>query len=235
MADVEKLLSDYIAEHRERGRADPRPYLERLEGADRSLLDALIGGYLTRARRPWSAAEYADSPSERAVRAITSKWDDWELAEEPKPWTELLPTLRERAEIKRSELVSRLARAIGHPGEAERVGAYYHQMESGKLPSEGVSDTVLAALGDLLGESAAKLRAAGSAIGAGADRAQVASRVAFARTAIRDPAYEGGKALDGLAEQAPAAAPAGGEKASAPAATAEAERDEVDRLFTGGP
>jgi hypothetical protein len=221
MPDVDTLFRDYVAEHRAGGRADPSGYLEQLEGTDRRELAALIEGYLARAPgRAWDAGPYAGSPAERTARSIAAKWDEWELADEPQPWTELLPALRNRARVKRRELVERLAEAIGFPADVERVGAYYHQMETGSLPSEGVSGRVLSALGELLGESAERLRAAGSAIGAGADREQVASQVAFARTATRDPAYEG------TTDQSVKA------KASSDAV---AEPDEVDRLFTGGP
>lgn len=231
MPDIDTLFREYIEEHRSGGRADPSGYLEQLEGTDRRELETLIDGYLARApRKPWDAEAFAGSPAERAARSIASRWDEWELAEEPRPWTELLPALREKARIKRRDLVERLAGAIGHPGEAERVGAYYHQMEIGKLPSEGVSNQVLDALGKLLGESAERLRAAGSAIGAGEDRAEVFTKVAFARTAIRNPAYE----TEGSFEIPQLEADLG--EASRPLSDApEPEPDEVDRLFTGGP
>jgi hypothetical protein len=224
MADVEQLYRDYVAEHRAGGEADPRAYLAQLAGSDRDELEALIAGYLRRAPgREWDAEAYAGSPAENAATSIAARWDGWELAAEPRPWTELLPALRERAQIKRAELVGRLAEAIGFPAEAERVGAYYHQMEIGRLPSEGVSDRVLGALGELLGESAATLRAAGSAISAGEDREQVATMVAFARTAIRDPAYAAEADESGTLELA-----------SGPPVSSQAE-DALDRLFTGGP
>jgi hypothetical protein len=223
MPDVDTLFRDYVAEHRSGGTADPSSYLEQLDGDDRRELAALIDGYLTRAPgKAWDADAYAGSPAERVTRSIVAKWDEWELGEEPQPWTELLPALRNRAQVKRRELVERLADAIGFPSEVERVSAYYHQMETGSLPSEGVSNRVLGALGELLGESAERLRAAGSAIGAGEDQAEVTTRVAFARKATQDPDY-----LVDASASAPAAA--------TPAGPAEDEADEVDRLFTGGP
>lgn len=236
MADVETLFRDYVAAHRQDGRVDPRAYLERLAGAERAELEALIAAYLRRAPgRSWDPDAYAGSPAERAVQRIQGAWRDWELAPEPEPWPELLPSLRQRARIKRSDLVRRLAEAIGWPGEAERVGRYYHQMETGQLPSEGVSDRVLEALGELVQTPAALLRAAGSAIGAGENPERVAERVVFARTAARNPAYAGdegvvaGGAPPGDAEPIEAGPPARGEESP------EAEPDELDRLFTGGP
>ena len=95
-------------------------------------------------------------------------------------------------------------------------------METGKLPSEGVSNRVLQALGEIVGESAERLRAAGSVLGAGGDQQEVEARVAFARTAAHKPEFE--------ADAHEAAPPA----ASAAEAAAD-EDDEVDRLFTGGP
>jgi hypothetical protein len=75
----------------------------------------------------------------------------------------------------------------------------------------------------LPGEIPATLRAAGSAIGAGEDREQVATMVAFARTAIRDPAYAAEADESGTLELA-----------SGPRVSSQAE-DALDRLFTGGP
>ena len=104
--------------------------------------------------------------------------------------------------------------------QTEKVAAYYHQMETGRLPSEGVSNRVLRALGEIVDESAERLRAAGSVIGAGGDAHEVETRVAFARTAVHNPEY---------ADEVAAAPPADA------AEEAPDEDDLVDRMFTGGP
>ena len=187
MSEVDRLFDQYREQHRSGGGADPRPFLEQLEGVDQRELAALIGGYLERAPgRTWNAAGFAGSAAERLTERLAA---DWEQAETPVAWTELLPQLRHRAQIKRAELVARLAEAIGAGDQTEKVAAYYHQMETGRLPSEGVSNRVLRALGEIVDESAERLRAAGSVIGAGGDAHEVETRVAFARTAVHNPEY----------------------------------------------
>lgn len=229
MPDVDNLFRDYVAEHRSGGRADPASYLGRLEGPDRAELEALIDAYLARAPgREWDAAAFEGSPAQRVSEAIATKWDDWELASEPSAWPELLPTLRDRARLTRKRLVERLAQTLGVAGRERRVAAYYHQMETGALPSEGVSNRVMNALAELLGESTERLRTAGSMLPESGDTREIVTKLAFARRASRDPAFDGREE-----PTAPAAAPA-------PAGQAAAEEpgeelDLVDELFTGGP
>ena len=220
MADVETLFRAYVEEHRSGGEADPREYLARLEGVDRSELAALIDAYLQRApARAWDPAAFAGSAAERATERIAAGWEEAQEA-----WQTLLPTLRDRARIKRAELVARLAAALGVEDQTAKVAAYYHQMEHGQLPSEGVSNRVLEALSTIVGESAERLRAAGSALGHGGDQRQVRESLAFARRAVSDPRY---------AEPEAPAQPASAEAAAAPAEAP--EPDLVDELFTGGP
>ena len=45
---------------------------------------------------------------------------------------------RAKAQLKRSDLVARLAAALGAQDKQAKVGSYYHEMERGLLPSEGV-------------------------------------------------------------------------------------------------
>ena len=73
------------------------------------------------------------------------------------------PAARPRA-LKRADLVERLAAALGAPDKQDKVGFYYHEMEQGLLPSEGVNDKVLEALGTILGQSAEALRQAGRSL-----------------------------------------------------------------------
>jgi hypothetical protein len=220
MSDVDRLFDQYREQHRSGGGADPRQYLEQLEGVDRDELAALIGAYLERAPgRSWDATAFAGSRAERLTERIAAGWEE---AEAPVAWHELLPQLRAKAQVKRADLVERLAGAIGAGGRERKVAAYYHQMETGRLPSEGVSNRVLQALGEIVGESAERLRAAGSVTTAGGGEDQVSRRVAFARTAAHKPEFDAE-----TREAAPAAA--------ASAEPAEDEDDLVDRLFTGGP
>ena len=96
-------------------------------------------------------------------------------------WPSLLPQLRNRARLKRADLVAQLAARLGAEGQSEKVGAYYHQMEQGLLPASGVSDSVLEALGRIVGSGKEALRKAGADAGGGRGRAAAAGAV-FARS-----------------------------------------------------
>ena len=126
-------------------------------------------------------------------------------------WPALLPRLRDRAQLRRAEVVARLACALGVGDREARVAAYYHAMEQGTLPASGVSDRVLEALARIVGSSASALRAAGASMSGVAWR----SGEAFARVATPPPNWPRRPRLPGAA--------------SVP------ERDEVDELFTSGP
>jgi hypothetical protein len=209
MTDVSGLLAEFIADDRAGGPADPAAYLARAaSGEDRAELEALIDGYLARApRRAFDAAAFEASPAARVVAS---------LAGSSGTWPSLLPRLRDRARLKRAELVARLAADLGVGGREAKVASYYHAMEQGTLASSGVSDRVLEALGRIVGESAAVLRAAGTL--APPPPPPPAPGAAFARVAAPAPAFRA----------------AGGAPARARAEAAEPERDEVDELFTGG-
>jgi hypothetical protein len=128
----------------------------------------------------------------------------------------LLPRLRDSARLMRSELVTRLATALGVSGREEKVGRYYHAMEQGLLEPDGVSDRVLDVLGSLTGTTREALRAA--ARGFAPPPGSAAAAAAFARTATPDQEFAEAVAAD----MAPAA----------PARSDEAW-DEVDELFRG--
>jgi hypothetical protein len=209
MADVERLLHEFIEEDRSGGDADPLAYLKRVRGTDRAELEVLIDAYLERAPRR-SVDLSADHPAaarrtaDEVTRAVLggSGW-----------WPALLPRLRAAARLRRAEVVDRLARDLGASDREAKVGAYYHAMEQGTLPAAGVSDRVLDALGAIVGTTGAALRDAGRALGGpppGPDRGAT-----FARLGEPDPE---------LAAQVPAP--------PAPATPAD-ERDEIDELFTG--
>jgi hypothetical protein len=205
---VQQLFAAFMAEHRSGGSADPRVYLDRLtDDLEREELTALIDEYLARApRRRWDAAGFA--ASSRTVGAVDALQRS--LDGESGQWPALLPRLRRRAGITRGRLTERLAAALGVMGREEKVAAYYHAMEQGRLPAAGVSDRVLEALAGIVGASASALRDAGAAVAPPASNT-APSRAAFARRA---------------------AAPEG----ARPPAAAEATepRDEVDDLFRGG-
>jgi len=214
MSDVESLLREFIAEHRAGGEADARAFVERVEGLDRRELAALIDAYLSRApRREWDRDEYPRSRAPELVESLSRS-----VQGASGLWPSLLPRLRARARIKRSDLVGQLAERLGAQRQRDKVERYYHQMEQGLLPSEGVSDQVLEALAQIVGQSKETLRRAGAAFGPGGPAA--GESPAFTRTARAEPSYEA---------QAPGAAGLPEQRAAE-----EDQWDEVDRLFRAG-
>lgn len=212
MADVDKLLREFIEEDRAGGPADPLGYLARVDGTDREELEALIDDYLARApRRPFDREAFARSPA-RAVSEELGR----ALGGVSGTWPALLPRLRHRARLRRAEVVRRLASELGATEErqAEKVARYYHEMEQGTLPAAGVSDRVLQALGRVVGTSVERLREAGRATG-GAEPGRSAA-AAFARVGSPDPQF--------VEPEAPA---------PAAAASSTEPSDEIDALFTG--
>ena len=200
MNELERLLADYKEAWRA-GAGDPRPFLERAAPADRELLAALIDAFLEEAprRERWQHDPAAAAVTEEVQRSLSGSSGLWPA---------LLPRLRGRARLRRSEVVSQLAARLGAQGQQEKVGLYYHQMEQGLLPEEGVSDTVLDALGRIVGYTAEALRKAGQLPAPGAPRADEGA--AFARATYGEPS-----------------------EPAAPASSPE-PFDEVDRLFRGG-
>lgn len=216
MADVHALLEQYISTHQAGGNADPREWLAQVEGRDRSALEGLIDAYLARApMRRWDPDAFRESGLAPFAEQVTTA-----LHGRSGTWPALLPRLRDRAALRRSELTERLAAALGAPDKQDKVGFYYHEMEQGLLPSEGVDDEVLEALATILGQSAEMLSQAGRSLLPGAGEASGVGAPAFARQAAPDPGYVVGMA-----------APTREDEASPDPV---AEPDEIDRLFRGG-
>jgi hypothetical protein len=210
MTDVERLLTEYKEAHRGGGEADPRPYLERASGVDRELLAGLIDAYLAGApRRAFAARAFAESRAAPVAEEVERS-----LAGAGGMWPALLPRLRGRARLRRTELVAQLAARLGAQGQRDKVGLYYHQMEQGLLPESGVSDTVLDALGRIVGSTASALRKAGQMPAPGPPRTDEGA--VFARATYGEPA-----------DAPPGEGPADRERRAE-------EWDEVDRLFRGG-
>jgi hypothetical protein len=210
VTDIDRLLAEYIAEHRAGGEADPNAYLARASPEDRVELAALIDAVLARSpRRVVDPDAFRGSPSEQTVDELERSLDGVSGL-----WPALLPHLRARAGLKRNDLVNRLAALLDQTHKAPKVASYYHQMEQGLLPSAGVSDRVVQGLGQILGQPAEALRQAGRALG---ERASGAAEppTAFARSAISDE-------------------PIADASTSATGATAAPDWDEVDELFRGG-
>ena len=210
MRSVDRRLADYVAEHRAGGAADPAAFLARAPASERRELAVLIDAYLARAPlQPFDRAAFSGSTAERTVDELQRS-----LAGAGGLWPAVLPRLRHRAGLRRAEVVSRLAAALGAGDREARVAGYYHEMEQGRLPAAGVSDRVLEALGAILGESVPRLREAGAALRAAPH--PPAGGPAFARR-VADPDPEASATAAPRAAAAPASPP-----------------DDLDALFRGG-
>ena len=210
MSDVDRLLRDYIERYESGGSVDPSDLMEKLGDEDRRKLAVLIEGYLEHAARPqeWDAEAFQGSVADRAMQRVEAAW----AHEAPEPASELMH-LRNEREITREDLVTRLADALGVPGARPKVASYYHRLERGVLPAEGVSGKVWDALAKLLGTSSDSLREAASS----ARPADAVSGMAYARTSrVEDEALAGQASPDEVSDREPE------------------EPDKVDRLFTGG-
>ena len=214
MPDPQEIFSEFVSSHRRDGATDPREFLARTEGVDREELRLLIEAYLQRApRQEWDAEAYSGSIAERAIAAASPEFDG-PAVEDAQGWPELLPALRNGARLRRAAVVERLAAALGFPDSEERVAAYYHRMEQGRLASGGVSTRVLEALGEIIGAPASLLRRAGEAGEAG----EMAGGEVFARLGM--PSGEGSSEVVSLEH--------------AEERIGDGEADELDRLFIGG-
>lgn len=226
MSDVERLLAQYKEAHRAHADADPQAFLDRLSGIEREQLAGLIDAYLAQApRRELDAAAFRSSPAATVAEGVQRS-----LAGAGGIWPAVLPRLRAQARMRRSELVAELAARLGAQSQQDKVASYYHEMEQGRLPAAGVSDTVLEALGKIVGWSREALRQAGetpapgeSAVPGGRGGPSLggagAPGAVFARTMRPDPDTAG---------EGPAAPPGEARGASRPE-----DWDEVDRLFMG--
>jgi hypothetical protein len=207
MSDVERLLAEYKDVHRSGGDADPSPFLARTSGVEREQLATLIDAYLERAsRREFDAGALRDSPAAAVADSAQRT-----LAGSAGLWPVLLPRLRNQARIKRADLVAELAARLGAQSQQDKVAAYYHEMEQGLLPASGVSDTVLEALGKIVGYGRQALRSAGQMPAPGGPPPDVGT--VYARTTR-------------LGAPADRVAAAGSRERE--------EWDEVDRLFRAG-
>jgi hypothetical protein len=207
MSNVDDLFERYRAAYGAGEDPDAWAYLAEVSGPDRAELDALITGFLATAPGRAYDAEAFDAfvAAPRVQQTLARVREGVRL-----DWTTVLPAARESAQIRRSDLVARLAERIGAKGKERKVGRYYHEMEIGKLTARDVSTKVLAALAEIVSVPVARLRATG----------------------IRPAPPPAGAPAPMFARAAKAAAPAAAEAAKAPPPD---EWDEVDELFTGGP
>jgi hypothetical protein len=212
MTDVDRLLRDYIERYESGGSVDPSDLMEELADQDRRKLAVLIEGYLEHVARPqdWEAEAFKGSVADRAMQRVEDAWTQAAVEQASE-----LVRLRNERHITREDLVTRLADALGVSGARAKVASYYHRLERGLLPTDGVSGRVWDTLAGLLGTTSDSLREAASSTGP----ADEVTGAAYARLATSDREYdETDAAAEGMASSG--ALPE--------------EPDEVDRLFTGG-
>jgi hypothetical protein len=214
MDRVDQLIQQYAASV-ESGDADPTPFLEQVEGAERERLERRIELFHMASpaweeglERKWDPVAYRGSRAERIVG---------EIVEETRcpagEWPELLPELMAERELERETVVERLASGIGAtgPDQVAKVGEYFHGMTWGSLDSRGVTDSVLDRLAEILDTSRDALRRAGDGLG----RRRPDSGAVFARR----PSFE---SLNFGMDRSP-------ERGMR---TPAAEPDQIDLLFT---
>ena len=154
MSAVEDLLSQYIAEHRSSGDADPSAYLAKVTGTDRAELAAHIDRYLAEAPRPrFDAEAFARFRGDPGRQAIVER-----ILEDT-----TLEALRKQAGISKARVAETLAQSLGLVGRELRVKARYHDIEIGTVDPTWVRPRVWDALARILGETAEHLRSAAEA------------------------------------------------------------------------
>lgn len=175
MSTVEDLLSQYIAEHRAAGDADPAVYLAKVTGIDRAELAAHIDRYLTEAPRPsFDADAFARFRGDPRRQAMVERILDDATLED----------VRKQAGISKTRAGEALARSLGLAGREQRVKARYHDIETGNVDPSRVRPRVWEALAAILGASAERLRsAAESAFGAAGARAEASAFTRLGGTA----------------------------------------------------
>jgi hypothetical protein len=156
--DPDRLLSEFIDAWNAGQRPRSEDYLARAPDQAREELEAQIETFLQWAPTPdydeQTTRELMEQP---AVLAATAAFDA-----EVGLWPALLPRLRERTRLTRSELAGRLAGALGVQGREAKTERYLEEMESGRLDPGGVSRRVLDALGAILGIGGEELERTGS-------------------------------------------------------------------------
>ena len=210
MSTTERVLNDFIDDWNAGRRPRALDYLARVEpGAQRDELAEQIASWLELAPAPeHDAAARAAIRREPAVERVLAG------AGEPSgSWPDVLPRLRDRAGLSLGELAQRIVARFGFDASATaRATGYLERMERGELAPERVSRRLLDALGDALGVSGRSLGEA-ARLGAGLW-----------------PAHGALLRSDGEADEQLLA----DLEAISRAALTPADRDELDRLFTGG-
>lgn len=214
MPELDRLLGEFADAWNAGERPRVEDFLDRAPAEGRNELAQVIETFLAIAPSPrYSEETMAELMREPAVLAsVESARGRSGLL------PSLLPRLRDRARLRRDEVVARLAAALRMPRAEAKMARYLHELESGTLEAAGVSRRVFEALASVLGAPVEEIERAADAPGLGGGTGPAP---AFMRSV---EAFDAAAEPPAMGSAAPAArAPAGDE-----------DWDEVDRLFRGG-
>jgi hypothetical protein len=179
MSDRALELFEQYLDQRASGQSPDAAALVHEAGDQADVLAGMIAAY---------AATHPADVTENQLEQMAARPE----LEPSRPWSELLPALRERTHTTRATLVSRLCEALGVPGSEWQVGDYVHELEAGLLSPARVRPAVVSALAAVLGVPRALLE---SSRGMAAESPPLASTT-FARFA--DHADDGLMSLGAL-------------------------------------
>jgi hypothetical protein len=128
-----ELFEQFVAEHAAGLTPDPVELIAQA-GDEGELLAGMIAAFL--------ATQGPAEVSEQEVRGLAARAE----LQPPRPWTELLPELRERTHTTRSQVARRLAELLGVSGSEQQVAGYVHELEAGLLSPSRVKPAVVSAL-----------------------------------------------------------------------------------------
>ena len=199
----------------EAGNGDPLPFMEGLDEPGRRRFQLMVDDYLERnpeADRDLSRLK--DPAIARLIGTVVPRLDGASGG-----MSTLVIDLREGRQLLQGDVVEALAADLdATDAEKEKIDDYYHDLEFGNLPAEGISAKLLASLGKILGTTGDKLKEAGQALG---PWGSPATGLIFTRMA--DDAED---VVMGEASQAGKAPSGAGRRSDPP--------DRIDQLFTGG-
>src|SRR4051812_38257732 len=208
MSTLEQILGEFIDAWNAGRRPSVEDYLERASVADRDELAAQLATWLQIAPTP-----HYDEPTRAAISSEPALLRALETAATMRsPLSARLPTLRARAGLAVRDVAQRLV-AIFNLEDEQRAAAYLEQIERNEIDSTRLSRRLLDALATILGADRDQLNPR---------RPAMAPGQAFYR-AEKDTNRWIAEDTDALPGAALAPAPP-----SSP-------RDELDRLFLGGP
>lgn len=211
---VSQAFAEYVAAFRS-GQGDPSPYLNRFEGRERQELDVLIEAFI--ATGPLSSPDPSDPSFDAMVGRVMGQLDG-----QAGRLSVLLAQLRASAKMTQAAVVGALSEALrANPAETKKIDAYYHRLEWGSLPAEGITSKLYGMLGKILEADPQDLRKAAREMG---PRSGPSAGPVFARTVESVERNEDASVAPG--QELPGKASGEAEPQAVP--------DRIDELFTGG-